>query len=369
MKYSTPSTTSGVDTRPRSVGQLEEPVRREPADGGVVDLGQRAEALLAVGPPVSQPVVAAGFVSERRIVDHERRSRALRGRDPLASRQGCREYDDSQNHAHALLLGAYLRANIAQPGSNTVFEVYSLSLCARSSISRWNPATARYPLAQIHTRRYWRDVRVICRPDVCGNAPGNSGSSLYMPFASLGFSPSLSNPLARLGYTTPTPVQMKSIPIVLTGRDLLAKAQTGTGKTAAFGLPMIDRLLVRGGVPAGTRKAARPGAGADARARAAGAQVTVHLRRAREPARHRDLRRRLDRAAEERAAPGHRHHCRHPRTPARSHGAAHGRSFRRADPGARRSRPHARHGVPAAAAPHPQGAAARSADAAVLGDH
>ena len=45
-----------------------------------------------------------------------------------------------------------------------------------------------------------------------------------MPFASLGLSPSLSNPLARLGYTTPTPVQLKSIPIVLTGKDLLARA-------------------------------------------------------------------------------------------------------------------------------------------------
>ncbi|MDO8677294.1 MAG: DEAD/DEAH box helicase [Acidobacteriota bacterium] len=75
-----------------------------------------------------------------------------------------------------------------------------------------------------------------------------------MPFVSLGLSPSLSNPLAKLGYTTPTPVQLKSIPIVLSGRDLLARAQTGTGKTAAFGLPMIDRLLVRGGVPAGVRK-------------------------------------------------------------------------------------------------------------------
>lgn len=75
-----------------------------------------------------------------------------------------------------------------------------------------------------------------------------------MPFAALGLSPSLSNPLARLGYTTPTPVQLKAIPIVLTGSDLLAKAQTGTGKTAAFGLPMIDRLLVRGGAAAGMRK-------------------------------------------------------------------------------------------------------------------
>jgi ATP-dependent RNA helicase RhlE len=60
--------------------------------------------------------------------------------------------------------------------------------------------------------------------------------------------------LSRLGYETPTPVQLKAIPIVLAGTDLLARAQTGTGKTAAFGLPMIQRLLVRGGVAAGTRR-------------------------------------------------------------------------------------------------------------------
>ncbi len=66
-----------------------------------------------------------------------------------------------------------------------------------------------------------------------------------MPFVKLGLSPALCTPLARLGYTQPTPVQVESIPIVLDGKDLLARAQTGTGKTAAFGLPMIDRLLVR----------------------------------------------------------------------------------------------------------------------------
>ncbi len=75
-----------------------------------------------------------------------------------------------------------------------------------------------------------------------------------MPFVSLGLSPSLCSPLARLGYARPTPVQTQSIPVVLSGRDLLARAQTGTGKTAAFGLPMIDRLLVRAGVSSGARK-------------------------------------------------------------------------------------------------------------------
>jgi ATP-dependent RNA helicase RhlE len=67
-----------------------------------------------------------------------------------------------------------------------------------------------------------------------------------MSFSELGLTPSLSTPLARLGYQQPTPVQSQSIPLVLTGVDLLARAQTGTGKTAAFGLPMIERLLVRG---------------------------------------------------------------------------------------------------------------------------
>src|SRR5258707_3970880 len=67
-----------------------------------------------------------------------------------------------------------------------------------------------------------------------------------MPFSQLGLAPSLCAPLAQLGYKAPTPVQTASIPIVLSGADLLARAQTGTGKTAAFGLPMIDRLLVRG---------------------------------------------------------------------------------------------------------------------------
>ena len=66
-----------------------------------------------------------------------------------------------------------------------------------------------------------------------------------MPFSTLGLSTLLCTPLRELGYAHPTPVQTESIPVVLNGGDLLARAHTGTGKTAAFGLPMIDRLLVR----------------------------------------------------------------------------------------------------------------------------
>jgi ATP-dependent RNA helicase RhlE len=67
-----------------------------------------------------------------------------------------------------------------------------------------------------------------------------------MPFSKLGLTPSLCTPLAGMGYTQPTPVQSASIPLVLSGADLLARAETGTGKTAAFALPMIERLLVSG---------------------------------------------------------------------------------------------------------------------------
>src|SRR5512135_2931857 len=63
-----------------------------------------------------------------------------------------------------------------------------------------------------------------------------------MSFDSLGLAPEYVRVVADEGYTEPTPVQREAIPLVLAGRDLLAGAQTGTGKTAAFVLPMLQRL-------------------------------------------------------------------------------------------------------------------------------
>jgi ATP-dependent RNA helicase RhlE len=62
-----------------------------------------------------------------------------------------------------------------------------------------------------------------------------------MPFTSLGLVPSLAQAAADLGFTAPTPIQTDAIPAVLSGGDLLATAQTGSGKTAAYALPLLQR--------------------------------------------------------------------------------------------------------------------------------
>jgi superfamily II DNA/RNA helicase len=67
-----------------------------------------------------------------------------------------------------------------------------------------------------------------------------------MTFASLGLIDPLLRALDTLGYQTPTPVQAQAIPAVLAGRDLMAAAQTGTGKTAGFALPLLQRLTMQG---------------------------------------------------------------------------------------------------------------------------
>ena len=77
---------------------------------------------------------------------------------------------------------------------------------------------------------------------------------MTMTFADLSLAPALLRALSEEGYTSPTPIQAQSIPMLLEGRDVLGMAQTGTGKTAAFALPLLHRLA------ANTRPAPKGGA-------------------------------------------------------------------------------------------------------------
>src|SRR5690349_13624004 len=67
-----------------------------------------------------------------------------------------------------------------------------------------------------------------------------------MPFQSLGLAPELVRAVAEEGYEQPTPIQQEALPLALAGRDLIGSAQTGTGKTAAFMLPILQRLSQNG---------------------------------------------------------------------------------------------------------------------------
>ncbi|MGH9726117.1 MAG: DEAD/DEAH box helicase, partial [Candidatus Acidiferrales bacterium] len=63
-----------------------------------------------------------------------------------------------------------------------------------------------------------------------------------MSFTALGLSEKILEGVKAMGYIEPTPIQLRSIPLVLAGRDVIGSAQTGTGKTAAFALPMLSKL-------------------------------------------------------------------------------------------------------------------------------
>ncbi|HMS06769.1 MAG TPA: DEAD/DEAH box helicase, partial [Burkholderiaceae bacterium] len=63
------------------------------------------------------------------------------------------------------------------------------------------------------------------------------------PFSSLALAEPLARAVAEMGYEQMTPIQAEAIPVVLQGRDVMGAAQTGTGKTAAFSLPLLQRLL------------------------------------------------------------------------------------------------------------------------------
>ena len=83
-------------------------------------------------------------------------------------------------------------------------------------------------------------------------ATGRTLSKAFMSFTQLGLSDAIVRAVTEHGYTTPTPIQAQAIPAVLAGGDLLAGAQTGTGKTAGFTLPILHRLSTGAAAPTAT---------------------------------------------------------------------------------------------------------------------
>ena len=77
------------------------------------------------------------------------------------------------------------------------------------------------------------------------SAPSSDSLSTDTPvmaFAQLQLAAPLARAVAEMGYESMTPIQAQAIPVVLTGKDVMGAAQTGTGKTAAFSLPLLHRL-------------------------------------------------------------------------------------------------------------------------------
>lgn len=139
-----------------------------------------------------------------------------------------------------------------------VFIILPLQSCVGKNFhSRWQtapeknePGCSRGFVKQHKTQTHRKHIHNRLCFSPLANLPLIQPPTMYflftlfsqMSFTSLGLIEPLLKALHTEGYTTPTPIQEKAIPIVLSGRDLLACAQTGTGKTAAFSLPILQLL-------------------------------------------------------------------------------------------------------------------------------
>ena len=186
-----------------------------------------------------------------------------------------------------------------------------------------------------------------------------------MGFSELDLSPEVLQAVSDAGYTTPTPIQEQAIPHVKSARDVLGCAQTGTGKTASFVLPMID-MLAAGRVAGADAALADPRT--DARAGDPGRRVVRALRQIPPPDDGAaDRRRKLCRSGAQ-ARSRRRRADRHTRPPARPVRARQDPVVGCAHPGHRRGRPDARHGLHPRCRAHRRPAAEEPADPVLLGD-
>ena len=230
------------------------------------------------------------------------------------------------------------------------------------------PAPASFP----HPASVHPVVRCLDRKSRRGSGPRPGAPMHATSFAELGLRPELLRAVTEAGYTTPTPIQAQAIPVILAGQDVMGGAQTGTGKTAGFALPILQKLAPFANTsPSPARHPVRALILTPTRELAIQVEEAVRTyAQVHEPALDRRLRRRRHQAAAGDRARRRRDPGRHPRPAARPHRAQErlprpGRDLR-----PRRGRPHARHGLhPRHQADH--GAAAgcgEAAEPAVLGD-
>ena len=191
-------------------------------------------------------------------------------------------------------------------------------------------------------------------------------------FAELGLRPEMLRAVAEAGYTTPTPIQAQAIPVILAGRDVMGGAQTGTGKTAGFALPILQKLRRMANTsPSPARHPVRALILTPTRELAIQVEEVVQdLRQVHRAALDRRLRRRRHQAQLAIVRAGVEILVATPGPPARPHRAQERLPGAGRDLRARRGRPHARHGLhPGHQADHGAAAGHReAAEPAVLGD-
>ena len=191
-----------------------------------------------------------------------------------------------------------------------------------------------------------------------------------MPFDHLGLGPELLRAVEEEGYTDPTPIQEQAIPIVLRGGDLMARAQTGTGKTAAFALPILERTQGSRPTSPSLRRAipsvcswSHPRVSSPSRSTRASRPTASHVG----PALDHRLRRRAHGPAGEGPARWRRDRGGHAGPPPRPRRQPHAQPRPGRGARARRGRPHARHGLHRRHPTHPGPAPGQAPDPALLG--
>ena len=204
--------------------------------------------------------------------------------------------------------------------------------------------------------------RAMARGHACPPGARPNKLQAMTSFKDLGLSEPVLAALREIGYESPSPIQEQTIPPLLAGRDVIGQAQTGTGKTAAFGLPMVEYIDPRARRGAGAR------ADADARAVHPGHAGAAGLRRDARRRCGRGVRRRADSQPGGAAARRRPHRRRHRRPRARPRLARLAGAARLPLRGARRGRRDARSRLPRGRREDPRRDALGTPDGAVLGD-